>query len=71
MLREGAPWLVLGAELLRWTPAGYVERRPRPAGEEAQLITPPSLVAVLGAGWEPLVPFLHPSARAAINGAPE
>ena len=26
-----APWLVLGQRLLRWTPAGYAERRPRPA----------------------------------------
>jgi hypothetical protein len=27
------------------------------------VITPPSLVAVLLAGWQPLVPLLHPSAR--------
>ena len=44
----------------RWTPAGYAERTPRPAGGEAVLITPPSLVAVLRAGWEPLVPLLAP-----------
>ena len=53
----------LGAELLRWTPAGYAERSPRPDVEEAVLLTPPMLVAVLRAGWEPLVPLLHPSAR--------
>ena len=35
--------------------------RPRPAGRAA-LVTPPSLVAVLRSGWEPLVPLLHPSA---------
>jgi len=29
------------------------------------LLTPPSLVAVLRAGWAPEVPFLHPSAAAA------
>jgi hypothetical protein len=63
VLREGAPWLVLGAELLRWTPAGYAARRPRPAGQQAVLITPPSLVAVLRADWQPLVPLLHPSAQ--------
>ena len=63
VLHDGAPHLVLGAELLRWTPAGYTERSPRPAGGEAVLITPPSLVAVLRAGWEPDVPLLHPSAR--------
>jgi len=63
VLEEGVPRLVLGAELLSWTPAGYAERIPRPAHGEAVLITPPSLVAVLRAGWEPFVPLLHPSAR--------
>ena len=61
---EGAPWLVLGRDLLRWTAAGYVERRRRPAGQQAELITPPSLVAVLRFGWQALVPLLHPSASA-------
>ena len=63
VLREGAPWLVLGRNLLRWTAAGYVERSRRPAGQQAQLITPPSLVAVLRAAWQPFVPLLHPSAH--------
>ena len=63
VLRDGEPWLVLGRELLRWTPAGYAERRPRPASERVALVTPPSLVAVLRAGWQPLVPLFHPSAR--------
>ena len=62
VLHEGAPCLVLGSNLLQWTPAGYVARGPRPRGK-ALLITPPSLVAVLRAGWQPLVPLLHPSAR--------
>ncbi|MGZ4482069.1 MAG: hypothetical protein ACXVY5_07670 [Gaiellales bacterium] len=64
VLHEGAPWLVLGAELRQWTPAGYAARIPRPARRDAELITPPSLVAVLRAGWQPLVPLLHPSALA-------
>ena len=64
VLWDGAPYLVLGSQLLRWTAAGYVARRPRPARRQAQLITPPSLVALLRAGWQPLVPFLHPSATA-------
>jgi hypothetical protein len=34
---------------------------PRPAGA-ATLITPPSLVEVLRAGWEGVVPLLHTSA---------
>ena len=56
------PWVVVGAGLWRWTPAGYVERVPRPAEGVARVITPPSLVAVLRSGWRPLVPLLHPSA---------
>ena len=63
VLVDGAPRLVLGSELLLWTPGGYTERAPRPAGTEAVVVTPPSLVAVLRAGWEPLVPLFHPSAR--------
>jgi hypothetical protein len=62
ILLEGEPWLVLGRHLLRWTAAGYTDDRPRPALRQALLITPPSLVAVLHAGWQPLVPLLHPSA---------
>ena len=64
VLRDGAPWLVLGTKLLRWTPSGYFERLPRPAGQGTVTITPPSLVDVLGDRWKPLVPFLHPSALA-------
>ena len=55
------PWVVAGERILRWTPSGYTDaelRRPAPT----VLITPPSLVAVLAAGWRPeAVPFLHPS----------
>ena len=58
---EGKPWLVLGGELLAWTAAGYAGRRARPRGV-ATAITPPTSLAVLRAGWEPLVPLLHPSA---------
>lgn len=61
VLGEGVPWLVLGSHLLRWTPAGYVEPRARPDSGQVVLITPPSLVGVLRAGWQPDVPFLHPS----------
>ncbi len=62
VLRDCEPWLVRGAELRRWTPAGYAERAARPAGARALLITPPSLVAILRAGWEGAVPLLHTSA---------
>jgi hypothetical protein len=62
VVEGGVPWLVLGSELLRWTPAGYPERRARPSAIQAELVTPPSLVAVLRSGWRGSVPFLHPSA---------
>ncbi len=58
-----AAWLVLGGELLRWTPAGYGERRPRGSGR-VSLLTPPSLAAVLRTSWNAAVPLLHPSAGA-------
>jgi hypothetical protein len=58
----GEPWLVLGEQVLRWTPAGYTERRARRPHGGATLITPPSLVAVLRTGWRGVVPLLHPSA---------
>jgi len=64
VLEDEAPWLVLGRRLLRWTPGGYVDGRLRPKRAEAVLLTPPSLVSVLRAGWCGLVPLLHPSARA-------
>lgn len=49
----GRAWLVLGDRLLAWTPSGYAEGRPRPTGGPAELLTPPSTVAVLRAGYEP------------------
>jgi hypothetical protein len=58
---DGSPHVVLGPHLLRWTPAGYEGRRQRPTGR-AEVITPPSLIALLRTGWTPLVPLLHPSA---------
>jgi hypothetical protein len=62
VLEDGVPFLVVGGTLRRWTPAGYVDRRPRRPGP-ATLLTPPSLVALLASGWGGVVPFLHPSAR--------
>ena len=63
VLHEDAPWLLLGEELLRWTPAGYTDRRPRRAGA-ATVITPPTLLAVLRSGWSGAVPLLHGSSQA-------
>jgi hypothetical protein len=63
VLLDGSPFLVRGAELLRWTPAGYAERRARPVRAQVRTITPPSLLALLRTERRPLVPFLHPSAE--------
>ncbi|MGZ8707722.1 MAG: hypothetical protein ACXW0R_10110 [Gaiellaceae bacterium] len=63
VLWDDAPHLVLGSHLLEWTAAGYAARVPRPARRQAPVITPPSLVALLRAGWQPLVPLLHPTSR--------
>jgi hypothetical protein len=62
VLRDGEPWLVRGPHLRRWTPGGYTDRAPRPAHGRATVVTPPSLVALLGTERAPLVPFLHESA---------
>ncbi len=60
---QDRPHLVLGPELLRWSPAGYTTRVDRPGGAaRATVITPPSLVALLANDRTPLVPLLHPSA---------
>ena len=56
------PWLVWSRELLAWGPAGYGDRRGRLAGASVAVLTPPSLLAVLGGGWQPLVPLVHPTA---------
>ena len=70
VLEDGEAWLVLGHELLRWTPGGYAERHERPAGD-ALLITPPTTVEVLRAGWAPVVAFVHPSAFGVSSGRGE
>ncbi|MGZ8631677.1 MAG: hypothetical protein ACXWZF_12035 [Actinomycetota bacterium] len=64
VLVRGSPYLVLGAELLRWTASGHVAGGPRPSRRPATVITPPSLLEVLRADREPVVPLLHPSAFA-------
>jgi hypothetical protein len=66
VLVDGEPWLVLGDELLRWTPGGYADRRRRPP-ETAVVVTPRSTVRVLRAGWSGVVPFLFPTAEEGRN----
>lgn len=56
VLVDDAAWLVLGGELLRWTPGGYTERHT--ANGRAPLLTPLSVIPVLESGWNGAVPFL-------------
>jgi hypothetical protein len=57
--RDGRAWLVVDGGLRAWTPAGYTERRSIPR-EPVSVLTPPSTIAAMRAGWRPL---LHPSAQ--------
>jgi hypothetical protein len=57
---------VSGACLLRWTPTGYTERRPRPRGGAADVLTPPAILAALASGYRPC---WHPSARELIDAS--
>jgi hypothetical protein len=48
-----------GGKMLRWSPSGYTETKPRPRGS-VTVLTPPSIVEVLLAGY---APRWHPNAR--------
>jgi hypothetical protein len=54
----GAPWLVHDGRLLAWTPGGYRQRPVEAPGGRVTVITPRATVAVLAAGYRPV---LHPS----------
>jgi hypothetical protein len=62
VLLGGAPYLVLGDELLRWAAGGYAERKRRPHGR-VDVITPPTSLRVLASGWSSGEPLVHPSSR--------
>jgi hypothetical protein len=68
VLQRDVAHLVLGERLREWSPAGYVASRPRPPAGSARVLTPPTLVTVLRAGWQGAVPLLHPSAG--VSAAP-
>jgi len=55
----GQAFAVHGNHLLLWAPNGYSPAQPRPRGAEADVLTPPSILAVLARGYAPL---WHPSA---------
>ena len=46
---DGDAFAVRGNRLLRWTPSGYAKTRARPRGIDVDVLTPPSIVAVLPA----------------------
>lgn len=52
---DGSPWLVRGGELLRWTPGGYTDRRAASPLKDVVVLTPRATVAVLAAGYEPVL----------------
>jgi hypothetical protein len=54
-----AAYAVRGSHLLRWSDSGYADRIARPRGI-ATVLTPPSIVDVLSAGFQPQ---WHPSAN--------
>ena len=56
---DGAAFAIRGAALLRWTPEGYNARMRRPRGIAIDVLTPPAILAVLAAGYQP---HWHPSA---------
>jgi hypothetical protein len=49
----GVAYAVRGEALLRWSPHGYAAPVPRPRNAEADVLTPPAIVAVLRAGYAP------------------
>jgi hypothetical protein len=52
-VRGDDAYAVRGATLLRWTPSGYRGAIRRPSNGSADMLTPPSIVKVLKAGFEP------------------
>jgi hypothetical protein len=59
-LPTAGTFAVRGDKLLPWTPGGYDQHVARPLSIDVDVLTPPSIVAVLGAGYRPL---WHPSAN--------
>jgi hypothetical protein len=51
-------WIVMGGDLLRWSPFGYGMRRAMPGSRRVWALTPPSVIGVLRAGYEP---GIHPT----------
>jgi hypothetical protein len=52
-------WMWLRGRLYPWQPSGFGPAEPDSTLEDAILLTPPTIVAALRAGYRPI---LHPSA---------
>ncbi|HEY7230958.1 MAG TPA: hypothetical protein VH558_11360 [Pseudolabrys sp.] len=57
---DGAAFAIRGDTLLRWSPDGYDARTPRPRRVAVDVLTPPTIIGVLSAGYESR---WHPSAK--------
>jgi hypothetical protein len=51
--RDDEVYAVRGKNLLRWTPRGYKESKPRPRNAIVDVLSPPSILKVLKAGYSP------------------
>jgi hypothetical protein len=51
---DGEAFVIRAKRLLRWTPAGYAQSRPRPRGVDVDVLTPPLILSVLARGYAPL-----------------
>ncbi|WP_420640992.1 hypothetical protein [Candidatus Leptofilum sp.] len=60
ILWQERPYLVWQDALLPWMPAGYQPAIPRPKADHVAVLTPPSTVAALAAGY---TPRLHDTAQ--------
>jgi hypothetical protein len=58
---DGGPGLLAGGLVRPWSFGGYLRPVALPAGAAVEVLTPPSSVAALAAGYAPL---LHPTAGA-------
>lgn len=54
-------WLRLNGHMLEWSHAGYVRAERWPDTEAVEVLTPPSTLMVLRAGYQPVI---HPTAEA-------
>ena len=61
VLRDGAPHAIVGSHLLAWSHSGYIRALPFGAGDIHPVLTPATIIEILGAGYRP---HIHPSAKA-------